>query len=160
MYVNIFIILNYFQLSEKSCEEDRHKLLCKLYFLLDCSYSVTVSENFHHGNLKSDIDHCGYDFVHENVKNKTDKEIEQDFYDIYLKLKPVTYDIKNLYPINFLHTSAVNYSAYILLLQQEIITIAHQSASMIKSCAFSDSADDKACQQLTSSRPRIFVSPR
>ena len=62
-----------------------------MYFLLDCSYSVTVSENFHHGNLKSDIDHCGDDFVHEYVKNKTDKEIEQDFYDIYLKLKPVSY---------------------------------------------------------------------
>ena len=63
-----------------------------MYFLLDCSYSVTVSENFHHGNLKSDIDHCGDDFVHQNVKNKTDKEIEQYFYDIYLKLKPVSYD--------------------------------------------------------------------
>ena len=88
-----------------------------MYFLLDCSYSVTVSENFHHGNLKSDLDHCGDDFVHQNVKNKTDKEIEQYFYDIYLKLKPVSYDIKiYLYPINFLDTSAVNYSAYILLL--------------------------------------------
>ena len=59
--------------------------------MLDCSYSVSETEKFHHGDLKSDITHCGYDYIHEKVKNETDKEIELRFYGLYLKLKPVSY---------------------------------------------------------------------
>ena len=76
--------------------------------MLDCSYSVSETENFHHGDLKSDITHCGYDYIHEKVKNETDKEIEQRFYGLYLKLKPVSYfKVLHLYIIHtvyYFHT--------------------------------------------------------
>ena len=77
-----------FQLSK--CNNGRHKLLCKLYFLLDCSFSVTVTEKFEHGNLKSDITQCNGDYYIDSIDGLTDNEIEQNFYDLYLQLKPVS----------------------------------------------------------------------
>ena len=70
---------------------ERHELLCELFYMTDCKYSVEFSQKFKYGYLKSDLDHCASNYTFETLKGQSDKQIEQRFYDIYLKLKPVSH---------------------------------------------------------------------
>ena len=59
--------------------------------MTDCEYGVSFSQRFKYGYLKSDLDHCANNYTFETLESQSDKQIEQRFYEIYLKLKPVSY---------------------------------------------------------------------
>ena len=56
--------------------------------MTDCEYGVSFSQRFKYGYLKSDLDHCANNYTFETLESE--KQIEQRFYEIYLKLKPVS----------------------------------------------------------------------
>ena len=59
--------------------------------MTDCEYGVSFSQKFKYGYLKSDLDHCANNYTFETLRSQSDKQIEQRFYEIYLKLKPASY---------------------------------------------------------------------
>ena len=59
--------------------------------MTDCEYGVGFSQRFKYGYLKSDLDHCANNYTFETLESLSDKQIEQRFYEIYLKLEPVSY---------------------------------------------------------------------
>ena len=68
---------------------ERHELLCELFYMTDCEFGVSFSQTFKYGYLKSDLDHCANNYTFETLESE--KQIEQRFYEIYLKLEPVSY---------------------------------------------------------------------
>ena len=59
--------------------------------MTDCEYGISFSQKFKYGYLKSDLDHCANNYTFETLESQSDKQIEQRFYEIYLKLEPVSY---------------------------------------------------------------------
>ena len=59
--------------------------------MTDCEYGVSFSQRFKYGYLKSDLDHCANNYTFETLESQSDKQIEQRFYEIYLKLETVSY---------------------------------------------------------------------
>ena len=81
--------------QQPRCNETREELLCELYVLLDCSYSIHEAEKFELGHVKSDVHYCDkHNYNFESKKGQTDKEIEQRFYETYLKLIPVSHELR------------------------------------------------------------------
>ena len=94
MLIEKFLLVTDFFLffQQPGCNHTREEILCELYVVLDCSFSIREAEEFEHGHVISDVSYCAkHNFTFESKQNQTDKEIEQRFYDTYLKLLPVSH---------------------------------------------------------------------
>ena len=81
----------YFYFQNETCGS-RASLLCSLYALAGCKYSVEVTEKFHYGKIISNTTLCeGHVFKDNfNMQESLDQyDLEEAYYKLYLSLTTV-----------------------------------------------------------------------